>query len=147
MSDNSMIILPADPLAVPPPERQEAARVLLASLRPDADPELRVSETPEFFDCGENFEGIFCPFCEADVVEWWNEQMDKCWNGDRRNLAVVTTCCGRPTSLNDVDFVAPQGLACFAIELMNGGPDLEPSEREQVEAALGVPVRIIWRHI
>jgi hypothetical protein len=147
MSDNWMIILPADPLLIPSPGRQEAARALLASLRPDAEPELRVSASPEFFDCGGNFEGIFCPFCQADIVEWWQEQMDKCWHGDRRNLAVETACCSRPTSLNDVDFVPPQGLACFAIELMNGGADLEPSEREQVEAALGAPVRIVWRHI
>ena len=30
---------------------------------------------------------------------------------------------------------------------MNGGPDLEPEERKRVEDALGLPVRVIWRHI
>ena len=74
--------------------------------------------------------------------------MDRWWNSeDRRSLAVETPCCGRATSLNDLDYVLPQGFACTAIELMNGGRDLEPEEREQVEAALGLPVRIIWSHI
>jgi hypothetical protein len=56
-------------------------------------------------------------------------------------------CCGGATTLNDLDYVAPQGLACVGFELMNPGPDLEPEELRQVEDALGTPVRIIWRHI
>jgi hypothetical protein len=30
---------------------------------------------------------------------------------------------------------------------MNPDADLEPEERLKVEAALGLPLRIIWRHI
>jgi hypothetical protein len=149
MSDNWMIVLAVDPLATTPSDRAQAAVDLLRQLRLEAqDPELHTSDTPQFFDCGGNFESVFCPFCGLDIGDWWSTAMDRWWNGDdSRLLWVEMPCCNRPTSLNDLDYVMPQGFACIAIELMNVGADLEPEERERVEAALGLPVRIIWRHI
>jgi hypothetical protein len=149
VSEVWLIVLPTDSLAIPAEDRRNAAFALLCTLRPGAqDPELHVSETPVYFDCGSNFESVFCPFCAAEIKhQWWSEQMDKWWSGDRRNLAVVTPCCRRATGLNDLDYVWPQGFACVAFELMRPEGDLEPSEREQVEAVLGVPIRTIWRHI
>lgn len=148
MSDNWLIVLASDPLAKPPEDRAEAAFKLLCSLRQNAEePELHQSDTPAFFDCGGNFEGIFCPFCKKDVSDWWGDAMGRWWRGDHSLLAIETPCCRRVTSLNDLDYVSPQGFACVAMELMNGGPDLEPEEREQIERALGLPVRIVWRHI
>jgi hypothetical protein len=148
MSDTWLIVFPTDPLATPSEERCEAAFDLICALRPEAeDPELHVSDSPEFFDCGGNFEAVFCPFCAAEVTPWWMEQMDRWWEGDHHSLAVETTCCGRTTSLNDLDYRWPQGFACVAVELMNPDADFEPSELKQIEAALGVPVRLIWRHI
>ena len=149
MSDDWMIVLAADPLAVTERARAAAAFALLAKLRPEAqEPELHLSETPQFFDCGGNFENVFCPFCAADITAWWSETMGRLWDSeDHRSLVVETPCCGCATSLNDLDYVPPQGFACTAIELMNGGPDLEPEERQQIEEALGLPVRIIWRHV
>ena len=143
-----MIVLTADPLASPLPAQQQAALDLLRALLPTShEIELHVSELPRFFDCGSNFESVFCPFCEAEVMEWWGDALDRWSKGDQRDLAVATPCCGRETSLNDLDYVAPQGFACVAIELMNPEKDLEPEERRRVEAALGEPVRIVWRHI
>lgn len=148
MPDNWLIVLTADPLALPSAERPAAALDLLRALRPGADEiELHVSETPEFFDCGGNFEAMRCPFCAADALDRWPKPMDRWWEGDRRSLAVETPCCGRPTSLDALDYDWPQGFACVAIELMNPGPGLGPAEQEQVEAALGLAVRFTWRHI
>ena len=63
------------------------------------------------------------------------------------SLSAEMQCCGRVTTLNELDYVWPQGFACVAITLMNPDSDLEPAERQQVELALGLPVRVIWRHI
>ena len=149
MSDNWMIVIAADPLAVPPKEHAEAAFSLLKTIRPDGeDPELYLSDIPDFFDCGANFGSVFCPFCGTEIREWWGNPINKWSNSaDRRDLSVVTPCCGRATTLNDLDYNRPQGFACVAITLMNPYSDLEPEERQQVEASLGLPVRIIWRHI
>lgn len=149
MSDNWMIVIAADPLAMPPKERAEAAFNLLKTMRPEAqDPYLYFSDKPEFFDCGGNFENVFCPFCGADIREWWRKPIEDWWNSvDRRALSVVTPCCGRATTLNDLDYNWPQGFACVAVTLMNPDCDLEPDERKQVEAVFGLPVRVIWEHI
>ena len=149
MSDNWMIVIAADPLAVPPKERADAAFRLLTTMRPEAqDPALYLSDKPEFFHCGANFGNVFCPFCGADIREWWRQPIDAWWkSADRRDLSVMTPCCGRATTLNDLDYDRPQGMACVAISLMNPEFDLEPEERQQIEAALGLPVRIIWEHI
>jgi hypothetical protein len=149
MSDNWMIVLPIDPLAVPPRERADAALEMLSQLRPEAQEfDLYFSDFPEFFHCGGNFESVFCPFCQTDIVEWWGKAMDAWSNeADRRRLAIETPCCGRATSLNDLDYVEPQGFACVAIKVMNPDSDLEPSELQKVAQALRQPVRIVWRHI
>jgi hypothetical protein len=149
MSDDWLIVIPADPLAKPPRDRAQATFALLCALRPGAqDPELLSYETPEFIYCGSNFSNVFCPLCQADLGAWWDIAMREWWESrDHRILSVETPCCRHPISLNDLDFDSPQGFACFAIELMNPGPDLEPEEFRQVESTLGVPVRIIWRHI
>jgi hypothetical protein len=56
MSDNWMIVIPVDPLAVPLKERAEAAFALLTTMRPEAEePELYLSDQPKFFHCGSNF--------------------------------------------------------------------------------------------
>jgi hypothetical protein len=80
MSDTWLIVLPTDPLATPSKERCEATFDLICALRPEAEaPELHVSDSPEFFDCGGNFEAVFCPFCTAEVTSWWMKQMDRWW--------------------------------------------------------------------
>ena len=149
MSDNWMIVIAADPLAVPPKERADAAFRLLTTMRPEAqDPALYLSDKPEFFHCGANFGNVFCPLCGADIRGWWRQPIDAWWkSADRRDLSVMTPCCGRATTLNDLDYDRPQGMACVAISLMNPEFDLESEERQQIEAALGLPVRIIWERI
>src|ERR1700728_53288 len=114
MSDDWMIVIAADPLAMPPREHAEAAFGLLKVMRPKAqDPELYLSDKPDFFHCGANFGNVFCPFCTSDIMEWWSKRIDAWWkNADRRDLSVVTPCCGRATTLNDLDYDRPQGMAC-----------------------------------
>src|SRR5258708_40143535 len=104
-----MIVLAVDPLSTTPNDRAQAAFDLLCQLRSEAqDPELHTSDTPQFFDCGGNFESVFCPFCGLDISDWWRTAMDRWWNGDdRRLLSVETPCCNHPTSLNDLDYVMP----------------------------------------
>src|ERR1700692_3006895 len=101
MSDNWMIVIPVDPVAVPPKERTKAAFELLCALRSEAqDAELHISDTPEFFDGGSNFESVFCPFCQTDIWDWWIKAIDEWWNGtNHRALSAEMPCCGRVITL------------------------------------------------
>lgn len=146
MSDNWMVVIPTDPLTIPTQEQLDAALELLRGYGAE-EIELKISDAPEFFHAGSNFEGVYCPFCEADIDNWWGSALDAWSKGDRRNLIVETPCCQRTTSLNDFDYPGLLGFACVGFELMNPARDLEPEERERLEAVLGVPVRVIWQHI
>jgi hypothetical protein len=142
-----MILLPADPSAVPSEERARAARELISKLRPGAhEVAMHISKVPEFFHAGTNFQSVFCPFCEVDITEWWREKM-RALGDDFRCLTTGTPCCHRATSLNDLDYLEQQGFGCFALELMNPGADLEPEELRQMESIVGLPLRIVWCHI
>ena len=144
-----MIVLPVDPLAVPSRERVEAALKLLSELQLGAQEiELHASEIPEFYCCAENLQSVLCPFCQSDLGKWWSEAVEVWWERqDRRVLSIETPCCGRMTTVNDLKYDRPQGFGCVAFELMNPSTDLEPEQLRQIEAVLGVPVRIIWQRI
>ena len=43
--------------------------------------------------------------------------------------------------------MSEQGFARVNLKLVNPDADLETSERERIESALGLPVRVIWRHM
>ena len=143
-----MILIPKDPLAKPPKERCQAAFDRLCALRPEGgEPELQIYDAPEFVWTVEEAESVFCPFCGADIDSWFYDALDRWEEGDRNSLATTTPCCAQPTTLNDLDFGGTQGFACVTMELLRPGDDLEPFERKEIEALLGVPVRVIWRHI
>jgi hypothetical protein len=148
MSDNWMYLLPLDPFATPSPERIKSAEAIMGELRPGAgELEIHLDPAPAFYDAGANFETVFCPHCEAEIMDWWYEAMERWDKGGRRVLDIATPCCGKPSTLNDLDYVAPQGFASFAIEAMNPGGDLEPEELERLSAALGLKLRVVWQHI
>lgn len=148
MSWNYLTVIPKDPFLVPPEANREAAFKLLCSLLPGAEEaELKVSETPEFVDCGGNFEGVFCPFCGADLADSWSDYMERWWKGDHRVLDMETPCCGRATTLNDLNYPWPQGFACVRFKFMNPAGLLGAEECAQIEAALGTPIQVIWAHL
>jgi hypothetical protein len=37
-----------------------------------------INDSIQFYDSGENFENILCPFCKNELdIEWWQEEMSK----------------------------------------------------------------------
>ncbi len=148
MSDNLLIVIPCDPLAIPAATRLESARALLAQLCDAEKVTVEMAATPAYYNCLEGFEGVSCPACKtALTLPWLRDQLDRWWNGDRRELRTTLPCCNAVTSLNDLDDQDTQGFACAAIEAMNPERRLEPEELRQVEEALGLPVRVIWARI
>jgi hypothetical protein len=146
VSDNFLILIPTDPQWAPDVASGSRALAVLQALAPRAHEykEERL-EAVIFVDQGSNFEEVRCLNCGAQLdMEWFTEQMNRPTFDD---LAIVMPCCGKPSSLNHLDFRWPAGFARFLIEARNPGRRaLTEDEERRVEEALGHPVRQIWAH-
>ena len=145
MSDSFLRLIPVDPTFVPTTEAIGRARTLLRSMVLDQIVTSDTSDEVRFVDQGENFEQLRCPFCEAELdSEWWKDAMDRAYETHFENLKVRVPCCGRETSLNDLDYRGPAGFARFLLEVENpSGDELEAQYIAQLEGVLGTKLRQI----
>jgi hypothetical protein len=146
MSDMFLQYVPADPTWRPTPEAAERACARLATFVPRAETvEFDFKDEVEFFPPGENWSGVTCPACGADLQDWWNDAMDAADEDDFSDLAVTPPCCGRPANLNDLDYVWAAAFGVFVLEAMN--PDILDTTPEQdaaIAEILGAPLRKVW---
>ena len=149
MSDNYLILIPTDPVFVPPAEAQEQAHKLLARSAPRANEVTHNTyDETTFIDQGANFERVICPFCEEGISkEWWHGAMDSASNTHFADLAIVTPCCKRPTTLNDLRYDWPAGFSRFDLRALNPDiPDVPVDIHHKMETVLGCKLRRIWAH-
>jgi hypothetical protein len=150
LSDHWIALIPEDPRFVPEVARQLRARDRFAEIAPEADEiEVRVSENVVFFDCGENFEHVFCPSCRSEIpAEWWKGRMDEDSDNGFKLAAYATPCCGKKLTLHDLVYEWPQGFGCFALDAMNPNIGLlENEQKREFETILGTKLRVIYQHI
>jgi len=150
MSDNWIVIIPADPSFVPPTDRVKKATLHLKGLAPNANEITEEThESIQFFDCGSNLERIQCPLCNEEIQrDWWQEKMGQDFDGGFKLQRFKTPCCGKRSSLNDLIYDWPQGFARFAIQAMN--PNIESLTDQDIKAfedAIGTKIRVIYQHI
>jgi hypothetical protein len=149
MSDNYLKLIPTSHTFVPSPEAMEQALRIVSSLCPRAQ-EVVKSEPGKvmFYDCGSNLESISCPHCGASQMDWFFEETSRKYDESRlQNIQVQMPCCSAMSSLNDLRFEFPAGLASAGIEVLN--PDrkwLSAAELEQVAASFGHPIKQIFAH-
>ena len=110
MSDYYISFIPTEPSYVPDSKIAKQIEGIVID-----DCVQRYFETSNiilFADAGENFESISCPFCEADLQEWWGNAMGIAYSGNDGfiNLIAQTPCCNQPCSLNDLIYYFPQGF-------------------------------------
>jgi hypothetical protein len=86
---------------------------------------INAEDSIQFADAGSNFESVVCPFCKADLMDWWGEAMDRAFSEENgfTDLSVITPCCNGKTSLHDLDYYFPQGFYQSMIEMPN--PDID----------------------
>jgi hypothetical protein len=153
MGDHWLILIPTDPEWVPDTEQAAKAQQMVDRLTPAREGRIAVNAPGrvDFVNCGENFETIGCPSCGAILdLKWWHEGMNAAYDGIAGfgTLDVTTPCCGTATTLNDLFYDFPQGFASWWIEVHYASRSwLNDTERRQVEAALGHPVREIRLHL
>ena len=154
MSDDWLLVIPADPAWVP---SGEAANTALAYFRERVPAHARTAATVQaklldeiqVVHQGSNWERLRCPYCSTELeTGWWTERMEEAYATKFTRLGVVVPCCGKQTSLNDLRYEWPAGFARFILSAMN--PEhgwLADAELNAIEATLGHPVRQILRHI
>ena len=149
MSDSWLQFIPADPAWSPTVEAAKRAEALLAAWTPEADSvEHQFKTAMEFFAPGENWSGVACPACAADLEAWWNEAMNAAFARDFSDLTVTTPCCGEVRSLNDLHYVWPAGFGRFVLEAMNPNiADLGLEREAALAEAVGGPLRKVWVRI
>jgi hypothetical protein len=149
VSDSWIQFVPADPHAQPTKEAAEKSVQLLASYAPDADEvTARFEENPGFFDPGENWSGVQCPTCGADIEPWWGDAMSRAWEENSfQDLTVTTPCCGSRTSLNDLHYIWPAAFGRFVVQAMNANIGDTTTEQDRaLSECLSLPIRKIHVH-
>ena len=145
MTETFLIIIPTDPEIETSDDSAEAACTTLESLFPEAeDVSYDMFDEVRFIDPGVAFDSVHCPACGKDADPWWPAAMDKAARLEFDDLDVVTKCCKAKISLNEMTYVPNAGFARFAIVVVNAGvSSMTGAQKRDVEAALGVTVRVV----
>lgn len=145
MSDDYLRLIPSEPTRVPGAAAQQRVLARLRELLARAEEvRARVTEHVEFVDPGENFEGVHCPACGADLGDWWSAAMDRAHLSRFADLAVTTPCCRSATSLNELRHEWPGGFARFVLEATNPDvTDLPAAALAELEQLVGSSLRVI----
>ena len=151
MSGSCIHIIPVDPTFVPTKRAQKAAAMILRAAAPKADEvSSEADEQIAFRDAGGNFDRVGCPACGKEIaVDTWHEWMDAAYSDDGgfRLAPLLTPCCERSTTLNDLDYDMPQGFSRYELRAVNINKKLPSTVLKKLEAVLGCKLRIIHQRI
>ena len=145
MSDTIKLLIPCNPFYVPTAEECKAINNVISK-----EAVLEIIDKVQFADAGVNFESVRCPFCHAELMEWWKEAMDVAYSNEKgfTKLSVTVPCCGKESSLNDLEYSWPQGFytAKIVFKLSDNKIVKEQSLLGELRAISGISWRLIIAH-
>ena len=152
MSDNFIVVVPQEANHIPSPEQVETAVAVLRHLLPDAETiDVVEDEQIQFFDCGGNFEAVFCPHCKAELdMDWWGETMSADFDEETgfRMAEHALPCCGASAALNTLRYSFHQAFGRFALSVMSPNVEtLTDQAMQDIETALSCKVSIVYQHL
>ena len=140
-------LIPEDPFFVPPEKARERAETRFEFFGPRAS-EIRilVTDTPDFIFPAQNWDGVYCRECDADLNEWLGEALKRTEESHFTSLNSTLPCCGCELSLNDLRYGETAGFARFVLQAwcVSGIDRLPPRQHEELEALLGCKLRQVW---
>ena len=147
MSVSFLNLIPIKPNFVPSGPMQEKGKVFLKNIFLGEETEFITTDGIEFIDQGENFKNVSCNLCNQIIeIEFWQTQMNKCYEKHFNDLAFTTECCKKQTTLNDLIYNSPAGFGRFVIKIRNPEKDMDVKQIKELEVILGVNIRQIWAH-
>lgn len=149
MSDSALRYVPIDTNFVPTEAAARRAEIELRRMLPRAESVAsHASEQVTFVDCGENWEGVTCPHCNADAEGWWSDAMDIAAAGTFQDLVATAKCCGASVRLDQLHYGCPVAFGRFVLEAINPeSMGLTKSQLETLSEKLGCRVREVRSHI
>ncbi len=148
MSDCYWVFIPDDPHYVPNEEMVKEIRALSFDTE---EVTFEITDNVEFADCGGNLERISCPFCGKELDDWWGDAMDASYSVEKGffKLDVVMPCCGKPSTLNKLDYYFLVGFCKASLKINRNFKTLSYEEDilEQLSKITGIPWLVIHRRI
>jgi len=145
MSDTFLCLFPCDPYFVPSPEAQATAKTVLTYAVSSWEVTAQVTDKVEIIHPMDRFGDITCHLCESPIdKDWWYMALNRLYDLETgfSNTDIVTPCCGKPSSLRDLDYgVDPVGFARFQLLALYFARGLSSSELSLFELILGFPLR------
>lgn len=109
---------------------------------------VKIYETPQFIDSGNNLEKITCPLCGEKIhFDWWNKAMDEAYEDCFLSLSIVLPCCHHKSTLNDLEYDFPCGFAGIEFDILNPLKELNEELHLYIQSLFEEPIRIIHTHI
>ncbi|NNE82218.1 MAG: hypothetical protein HKN18_18250 [Silicimonas sp.] len=146
MSASYFVLIPADP-SRESPENAEEIRTTLAKMLAARRSRLKDYGKLQFIDCGENFETIACPNCQAPITtKQWHAWMDEDWHGEEgfHLHRHETPCCGFDCTVNDLNYHCNQGFARWFISAeIDQKANLIAEELETLDRIAGFALKVI----
>lgn len=152
MSDNYIIIIPAEPHYVPAAHQVAALKETLRQWMPEAEAfEAETSANVEFRDCGSNFEYVRCGECHQQLtIAQWHVLMDKDYDLTHgfQLQRYRLMCCGNLAGVDQLEYSFAQGFSRFMLTVVN--PRFGPLNTQHVGTLhylLGCSPIVIYRHV
>jgi len=140
-------IISSNPSYVPNQEQQQQAKDFLAKIYPKHKIESISTDTIEFVDQGQNFDSIICPLCGKEIeTEYWQDAMEKANQTHFTNLSMVTPCCKKTTSLNDLGYVTPAGFAKYVLSVDDPETEIKQRDLSTLQKILDAALRTVYAH-
>ena len=149
MSDNWITFVSAEPDWIPSEEIAGQLEDIARSEFPEAEEvNLEFHDTIVFVDPGSNFEAVSCPNCKADLMEWWQDEMEAKSEIEFSRLDCTVPCCGSSTTLNELTYDWPAAFGRFQLDVMNPNvPDAAAAVVEALETIASTHFRVVRIHI
>ncbi len=145
MADQILRIIPADPQYVPAPADQQMALALFSSFVAKADRmNIITGDEIRFVDPGEDWQGVTCPVCGADLNDWIQEAINAAYENGFADLTITTPCCNSVGSLNDLIYEPTAGFASFILEAVNPINDLSDMQMQFLKGTMKCEIRKVW---
>ena len=147
---NVLKFCPKDPFLLPDEKQQAAAVDLIVKAFPEREIFDGTSPLPQFVDCGDSLEGVYCPFCKKELdSEDWACLMDSLYSEEGfSSLEVTLPCCGKNTGLDRLIYKEPCAFSCFEIDVTDAGPSQMPKDLlKRLSEATGIEFTVVTAHI